>query len=190
MICFFFLMIRRPPRSTLFPYTTLFRSGQRSEAFQAVVWHLAGQGWTAEAIADELAKHPNGIGAKYADRLHDEVTRSYEKWRTRKRFEATGDPTTANDPWPQIFLIPGELPRIVDEAEIALLGLRREIYQRGGLIVRPVLSRLKASDDRETQGWHLIPLTQPSLAEAFTCAGRFLRFDGRAKAWIATDVPD
>src|SRR2546427_4991963 len=29
---FFFLMIRRPPRSTLFPYTTLFRSG----------WALAG----------------------------------------------------------------------------------------------------------------------------------------------------
>src|SRR3989449_8521802 len=28
-ILFFFLMIRRPPRSTLFPYTTLFRSMQR-----------------------------------------------------------------------------------------------------------------------------------------------------------------
>src|SRR5260370_6403408 len=26
MLFFFFLMIRRPPRSTLFPYTTLFRS--------------------------------------------------------------------------------------------------------------------------------------------------------------------
>src|SRR3712207_7334035 len=26
MFVFFFLMIRRPPRSTLFPYTTLFRS--------------------------------------------------------------------------------------------------------------------------------------------------------------------
>src|SRR3712207_9013890 len=26
--CFFFLMIRRPPRSTLFPYTTLFRSSR------------------------------------------------------------------------------------------------------------------------------------------------------------------
>src|SRR5438093_6452507 len=25
-VAFFFLMIRRPPRSTLFPYTTLFRS--------------------------------------------------------------------------------------------------------------------------------------------------------------------
>src|SRR2546430_10928129 len=28
---FFFLMIRRPPRSTLFPYTTLFRSDQRAQ---------------------------------------------------------------------------------------------------------------------------------------------------------------
>src|SRR5260221_5138205 len=27
-LSFFFLMIRRPPRSTLFPYTTLFRSGR------------------------------------------------------------------------------------------------------------------------------------------------------------------
>src|SRR5437870_10048146 len=27
-LSFFFLMIRRPPRSTLFPYTTLFRSRQ------------------------------------------------------------------------------------------------------------------------------------------------------------------
>src|SRR2546429_4910555 len=34
LIIFFFLMIRRPPRSTLFPYTTLFRSRleQRAEA--------------------------------------------------------------------------------------------------------------------------------------------------------------
>src|SRR3712207_9115839 len=31
-IFFFFLMIRRPPRSTLFPYTTLFRSKLREQA--------------------------------------------------------------------------------------------------------------------------------------------------------------
>src|SRR2546430_10080590 len=38
---FFFLMIRRPPRSTLFPYTTLFRSKrierERSEAYNRLV---------------------------------------------------------------------------------------------------------------------------------------------------------
>src|SRR5258708_18341419 len=32
----FFLMIRRPPRSTLFPYTTLFRSDRRWIARQAL----------------------------------------------------------------------------------------------------------------------------------------------------------
>src|SRR5256885_8765389 len=37
-IIFFFLMIRRPPRSTLFPYTTLFRS------VQAAAHHLAAVG--------------------------------------------------------------------------------------------------------------------------------------------------
>src|SRR5256885_10025898 len=36
---FFFLMIRRPPRSTLFPYTTLFRSAVQLQEFveQAVL---------------------------------------------------------------------------------------------------------------------------------------------------------
>src|ERR1043166_449437 len=32
-LCFFFLMIRRPPRSTLFPYTTLFRSNVAMTTF-------------------------------------------------------------------------------------------------------------------------------------------------------------
>src|SRR5216683_3504916 len=32
LFIFFFLMIRRPPRSTLFPYTTLFRSRLRCSA--------------------------------------------------------------------------------------------------------------------------------------------------------------
>src|SRR6266699_6221069 len=32
IVFFFFLMIRRPPRSTLFPYTTLFRSVRRRNA--------------------------------------------------------------------------------------------------------------------------------------------------------------
>src|SRR5688572_31967119 len=34
ILSFFFLMIRRPPRSTLFPYTTLFRSGDVEPALQ------------------------------------------------------------------------------------------------------------------------------------------------------------
>src|SRR3712207_8781886 len=43
VLFFFFLMIRRPPRSTLFPYTTLFRSHQRGQR----------AAWVA---------HPRGLG--------------------------------------------------------------------------------------------------------------------------------
>src|SRR3989442_10503337 len=39
--CFFFLMIRRPPRSTLFPYTTLFRS---STTLRDAAYPLLGSG--------------------------------------------------------------------------------------------------------------------------------------------------
>src|SRR2546422_2419249 len=57
---FFFLMIRRPPRSTLFPYTTLFRShGQRD-------FHAA----SADHLLDERC-HALDRGAPFPDRLLD-----------------------------------------------------------------------------------------------------------------------
>src|SRR5690348_17544127 len=40
---FFFLMIRRPPRSTLFPYTTLFRSQDFDERRVVEAEFLAGE---------------------------------------------------------------------------------------------------------------------------------------------------
>src|SRR5256885_3390049 len=38
LLFFFFLMIRRPPRSTLFPYTTLFRSRDLVETSHDLIW--------------------------------------------------------------------------------------------------------------------------------------------------------
>src|SRR5256885_9389587 len=38
-------MIRRPPRSTLFPYTTLFRSNGQSFSWRSNVGYLAQGGW-------------------------------------------------------------------------------------------------------------------------------------------------
>src|SRR3989442_12252457 len=43
LFVFFFLMIRRPPRSTLFPYTTLFRS-RCSTALSGSTSRLPGRG--------------------------------------------------------------------------------------------------------------------------------------------------
>src|SRR5471030_2611342 len=55
-VFFFFLMIRRPPRSTLFPYTTLFRSGFLGvrEATAMVGDHGAGAGVRSEEHTSEL----------------------------------------------------------------------------------------------------------------------------------------
>ena len=80
----------------------------------------------------------------------------------------------------------GELPCVVNEAEEALLGLGREVYLRGGLLVRPLLlPTIPPNDD-----WHLTPLTRPWLVEALTCAARFLKWDARAKAYVPIDAPD
>src|SRR5690348_17757299 len=46
---FFFLMIRRPPTSTLFPYTTLFRSGEGGE--EGLVGEQVGIGLAADDLA-------------------------------------------------------------------------------------------------------------------------------------------
>src|SRR5258706_513611 len=46
---FFFLMIRRPPRSTLFPYTTLFRSGDHARAVHVNQIHVVERDRTRRA---------------------------------------------------------------------------------------------------------------------------------------------
>jgi len=170
--------------------------GERSERFAEVVWHLAGTGLSVEEIVDELAKHPGGIGAKYANRLHAEVTRCFDKWKTHRLAAVTGMATMARSPtsataWPQIKVIPSELPRIVNEAEDALILLDREFYQRGGMLVRPVTGTI-VNKDGKTVGWQLIPVVRSYLIEALCCAAQFVRIDGRdkTKGWKPIDAPD
>src|SRR5260370_20231114 len=58
--CFFFLMIRRPPRSTLFPYTTLFRSHHHAHHEAPHDAEHAGHGqWRSEEHTSELQSHLN-----------------------------------------------------------------------------------------------------------------------------------
>src|SRR3712207_7426707 len=57
-ILFFFLMIRRPPRSTLFPYTTLFRSS-RDDDYAADV---DGRRPARQAQRRSAARGPSALG--------------------------------------------------------------------------------------------------------------------------------
>src|SRR3712207_7165442 len=58
----FFLMIRRPPRSTLFPYTTLFRSAQ--EADDQAGAHRVQRHENEAAGERELADEPDDPGGE------------------------------------------------------------------------------------------------------------------------------
>src|SRR5436309_4958869 len=59
-IIFFFLMIRRPPRSTLFPYTTLFRSVLFGDCLFAQALKLAASFPTPE-ICRAVAEATNTV---------------------------------------------------------------------------------------------------------------------------------
>src|SRR2546430_3948644 len=69
---FFFLMIRRPPRSTLFPYTTLFRSSRLLDS------HAAEDVDTA--VAEALARGAPHVGAvRHADRKSTRLNSSHSQ---------------------------------------------------------------------------------------------------------------
>src|SRR6202012_6290121 len=88
---FFFLMIRRPPRSTLFPYTTLFRSLGFSQADAGWISILP---WISGAVVvlrseehtSELQSHSDLV----CRLLLDKTKRSVRHPRTSKRSRSTG----------------------------------------------------------------------------------------------------
>jgi hypothetical protein len=173
--------------------------GERSERFAKAVWYLASSGMSIGEIVEELAKHPNGIGSKYSKRLIGEVTRCFNKWKKRRLASATGittgaakSPKAALRPWPQIKVIPGELPRVVNEAEHALIqSSLNEIYQRGGILMRPVRGTIINKDGR-MEGCQLIPVVRPYLVGKLCCVAQFLRMNnrGKMKGWKPIDAPD
>jgi hypothetical protein len=89
--------------------------GQRSEAFARVVWSLAGQGLSQKEIEQELNRYPDGIAAKYGERLSREIARCYEKWQRENGSRATASVPSSPHSWddPDISILDdrrGELP--------------------------------------------------------------------------------
>src|SRR5437773_9592926 len=83
MLFFFFLMIRLPPRSTLFPYTTLFRSPALPRQHLA----FAGRAAAAEPRGDGRAL-PAGRSEEHTSELqshHDLVCRLLLEKKKKKR---------------------------------------------------------------------------------------------------------
>src|SRR3712207_9465609 len=74
LVLFFFLMIRRPPRSTLFPYTTLFRSPHHVRRFGSdvpLVRRLRSRVGPVRREQGVLAHQPQHPLARDADAVQD-----------------------------------------------------------------------------------------------------------------------
>src|SRR3712207_6979199 len=75
MSSFFFLMIRRPPRSTLFPYTTLFRSDIDPKSHPA--WTGVQRQISTGGQIAKFNKKFAGIGTRKADRKSTRLNSSH-----------------------------------------------------------------------------------------------------------------
>src|SRR5687768_18164950 len=97
---FFFLMIRRPPRSTLFPYTTLFRS-ELADTLERLVQHGdATDCWSSSrndaagdaAAADVVRARSEEHTSELQSRLHLVCRLLLEKKKTNTKLLDGPDP--------------------------------------------------------------------------------------------------
>src|SRR5256884_74665 len=93
---FFFLMIRRPPRSTLFPYTTLFRS-------RLVISLLLTVAFLPRTLAGQYSSSDSGqyviLSAQYGTaRRHVDVSNRLKELARQDRIFRMGNSTFGVDP--------------------------------------------------------------------------------------------
>src|SRR3712207_7085574 len=77
-VSFFFLMIRRPPRSTLFPYTTLFRSSPTSVSIRGN--RVAGRMAGGPRCSPARARHGEAGAARQVSRRRTRSSRVTAYW--------------------------------------------------------------------------------------------------------------
>src|SRR2546426_9317107 len=75
-------MIRRPPRSTLFPYTTLFRSVQAIARWDGTNWYSVGSGLSANpgspsVFALAISGSSLWLGGNFIDRKSTRLNSSH-----------------------------------------------------------------------------------------------------------------
>src|SRR5204863_7949347 len=86
---FFFLMIRRPPRSTLFPYTTLFRSRPYSVAFARSIASSSVMTSPTTAIGTKSSSEKRGRSEEHTSELQsrrDLVCRLLLEKKKKKKY--------------------------------------------------------------------------------------------------------
>src|SRR5256886_7558143 len=134
-------MIRRPPRSTLFPYTTLFRSGFAGELEHALLQDQVAGDWARERRRDGLT----GTGAQL---IQQRQGIGIPRRQLVQRLGLDQNDLAQSEPREVVAVVLGNVLRIgrplVQPRAFAFGGLRgvSDVDGEDQRIARPVLGRL------------------------------------------------
>ena len=98
-------------------------------------------------------------------------------------------PRVTGDPRPTIQVIVGDLARIVDETEQAIIDADLGVYQRGNSIVTTGIVPVITADKREVPSQQVVPLGDHALMEKAMVAAGFEKWDARADDFVPCNVP-
>ena len=90
---------------------------------------------------------------------------------------------------PAIRIVAGDLAPIARRAEDLLVEVSAELYQRGGLLVRPIVETVDATHDRTTQVAQLKVVTPGYLRYLLAELIDWQRYDGRRQEEVRVDPP-
>lgn len=139
-------------------------SSVRSVTVGTLFWLARQNGWRAERVERVRSSHARSPDGEEAD-------------------DDDGDGR------PVIRIFAGFLHRAVDMAEGALMQAGLGYYQRGSMVVRPAMVPVAVSDGRTVDAPRLVDVKAHHMAEAFTRAAKWKKFDKRSGEWVNTDCP-
>lgn len=140
-------------------------AGVRSVTVGTLFWLARQNGWRAERVERVRAS------------------------RAPHRPDAADQDQTDDDGRPVIRIFAGFLHQTVDMAEGALMQAGLGYYQRGSVVVRPAMVPVAISDGRKIDAPRLVDVKAHHMAEAFTRAANWKRYDKREGDWLSTDCP-
>ena len=91
--------------------------------------------------------------------------------------------------WPIIKIIGGGLPAIVDQVDELVVEHDHELFQRGGMIVRPAMEKIDIADGGKALAWRLVQVRQAHLVDRLTRIIDFQNYDKRSKEWYSINCP-
>lgn len=169
------------PRKPMSPIDLVMEHGGAADCVQAAHWLCEKMGITPETLGwrDRRQRRPG------QDEDRDAAKQAYADTQRRQAEPAPAAPPSTRS---EIRIVGGELPRVVDEAEAALLAAEAPVFQRGSMLVGIGRTVIKTRDT-EVIGPRIVPLTTHAVVEHMTKSGNFVKYDGRKEDWVPTDCP-